>query len=394
MREKAEYSTYKLLCIISGCGGGDWPPLLALAEWSMQNGHDVVVVCDNSTKNSVRAAQLNTLCLPGSLDFAKGFNPVMARLLLGHAKFEEIKENPFVTWGSSCVDSIMRSLKGWRPDIIITSLFGIGLGDLLAREFSVPRCFLNPAFNFEYPEGQFRYSDFSEIGGQMYEHWLFPLAKTADLILHATDQGFDIAKERHPPHHAYVGPLFWEEPMGKSDRFDDAGLPWVLITLSTSPQFGDLAIVTAALEALKALDVRVLVTLAPEHDLDLLGNIPVNVHLTRYYPHSQVLSQCILVISHAGHGSVMKAMIHGIPMVLVPWGRDQPGVAIRAKRLGVATVVPKSQCNGDTVAKAIRQAVEEPQFKENAQILSNRLGKSNNLVKAIGHITSFLENSN
>lgn len=390
MQEKADRSTYNILYVMSGCGGGDWPPLLALAERSHQNGHTVVVVCDNSTKDSVGATHLNALCLPDSLEFSRVFEPAMERLFSGQVTFEGIEENPFATWGNTCIDFAVRNLQGWRPDMIITSLFCLGLGELIARKFSVPRCFLNPAYNFEYSDGRFRHSDFSEKGGQMYQHWLLPLAKSADLILHATDPSFDPVTERLPSNHFYVGPLFREESMGKWDGFEEAGPPWILITLSTSPQLGDLAIVTTAIQALEVLDVRVLVTLAPEHNLDMLGDIPANVYLTRYIPHSWVLSQCLLVISHAGHGSVMKAMIHGIPMVLVPWGRDQPGVASRAKRLGVASVVPRSQCRKETLTVAIRQVMGESQFKENSQNLAKRLGNSDNLAIALGYLESYL----
>lgn len=393
MPEKADCSHHNMLFIICGCGGGEWPPLLALAERSHHNGHNVLVVCDNSTRNSVEAAQLKALCLPPSLEFARVFDPAMERLFAGQVSFEITEENPFTVWGKTCIDYIIEALQNWRPDIIVISLFGLGLGALLAKRFSVPRCFLNPAYNFEYPDGRFRYSDFSEQGGLMYQHWLLPLAKSADLILHATDSIFDCAAGRLPHNHAYVGPLFWEEPGESMQHLDKTGPPWILITLSTSPQLGDLAIVTAALQALKNLEVRVLVTLAPEHDLELLGDIPANVYLTRYTPHSRVLSQCLLVISHAGHGTVMKAMVHGIPMVLVPWGRDQPGVASRAQRLGVATVVSRNDCNEQTLFKAIKQVMGEQQFQENSQSLSKRLGNSDAPAIAMGHLRSFLENT-
>jgi len=55
------------------------------------------------------------------------------------------------------------------------------------------------------------------------------------------------------------------------------------------------------------------------------------------------LANSRLVISHAGHGIVMKALYHGVPMILVPWGRDQPGVAARAEALGVATVIRRDE---------------------------------------------------
>jgi UDP:flavonoid glycosyltransferase YjiC (YdhE family) len=48
----------------------------------------------------------------------------------------------------------------------------------------------------------------------------------------------------------------------------------------------------------------------------------------------------------------MKALWYGRPMVLVPWGRDQPGVAARAASLGVAEVVSRQDASGDSLAAA------------------------------------------
>jgi UDP:flavonoid glycosyltransferase YjiC (YdhE family) len=44
-----------------------------------------------------------------------------------------------------------------------------------------------------------------------------------------------------------------------------------------------------------------------------------------------------------------------VPMVLVPWGRDQPGVATRAEALGVATVIRRDECNDASVTQAVRR---------------------------------------
>jgi UDP:flavonoid glycosyltransferase YjiC (YdhE family) len=100
------------------------------------------------------------------------------------------------------------------------------------------------------------------------------------------------------------------------------GPPWVLVSVSTLSQAGEVAIAQAAVRALRHENVRV----APDHAVEL-GELPDNVYLSGYVPHSAVLTGSRLIISHAGHGIVMKALYHGVPMVLVPWGRDQPGVA-------------------------------------------------------------------
>jgi UDP:flavonoid glycosyltransferase YjiC (YdhE family) len=392
MQEKSRFHSYRILCVITGCGGGDWPPLLALAEGLHQRGHHLRVICDKSTVKSVQAAGLTTICLPQALDLAIVFEPAISSILSRKEKILKGSVNPLKTWGESCVDYIKEGLQGWFPSLVLTSLLGIGLGEILSKEFSTPRCFLNPSFYFGHSQDHYWDTDFSEVGAQMYQHWLLPLAKTANLVLHATDREFDNYPTVLSHHHKYVGPMFWEMPGNSQYLFEKSGPPWVLITLSTSPQSGELAIVRTALKPLGTMNVRVLVTLAPGHDKDDLGPIPPNVHVTGYTPHSKVLPYCRLVISHAGHGIVMKAMVHGIPMVLVPWGRDQPGVAARAKRLGIAAIVPRSECKVDALTSGIEKILNNPIYLKRSQVLACRLQKFNGVAKAVSHIERFFKN--
>lgn len=86
------------------------------------------------------------------------------------------------------------------------------------------------------------------------------------------------------------------------------------------------------IEALAGQPVRVLVTVGPDHDPAELGQVAANSVVERFVSHSAVLERSVPLVSHAGHGSVRKALWHGRPMVLVPSGPDQPGVAARAER--------------------------------------------------------------
>ena len=69
----------------------------------------------------------------------------------------------------------------------------------------------------------------------------------------------------------------------------------------------------------------------------------------------------------------MKALWHGRPMVLVPWGRDQPGVAARAAALGVAEVVPRDEASAETLSTAIDRALTDVPMKEAADRHGSRL---------------------
>jgi len=101
--------------------------------------------------------------------------------------------------------------------------------------------------------------------------------------------------------------------------------------------------------------------------------VPANAQLHGFVPHTPVLERACLLISHAGHGAVMAGLRHGVPMVLVPWGRDQPGVAARAEAMGVAEVVPRSDCTQERLAEAISRVLNNVRYAEVARQASARL---------------------
>src|SRR5205807_1667764 len=119
--------------------------------------------------------------------------------------------------------------------------------------------------------------------------------------------------------------------------------------------------------------VRVLLTIGPDHDPAELSSVPSNARVERTASHIAVLEQGALMISHAGHGSVMKALWHGRPMALVPWGRDQPGVAARAAGLGVAAVVPRGDLSPQVLGSAIDRVLANGTFRDAARLHGERL---------------------
>jgi UDP:flavonoid glycosyltransferase YjiC (YdhE family) len=128
-----------------------------------------------------------------------------------------------------------------------------------------------------------------------------------------------------------------------------------------------------ALQTLAAHPVRVVLTLTAGHPRDELASIPANARIEPFVPHSAVLKRSGLLISHAGHGIVAKALYYGVPMVLVPWDRDQPGVAARAAALGVAEVVARHDLTQPRLAAAIDKVLAYPRYREHAARMASRL---------------------
>jgi MGT family glycosyltransferase len=180
---------------------------------------------------------------------------------------------------------------------------------------------------------------------------------------------------RHPanplPANAHaIRPTFPEEAADDRDTAWLAGRaerPLVYFTLGTifNLESGDLF--ERVLAGLRQLDVDVLVTLGRELEPDVLGPQPSNVHVRRYVPQSFLLPHCDLCVSHGGSGSVVGALAHGVPMVLLPMGADQPLNAARCEDLRVARVLNAFEARPEHVRDAATAVLTDPLYRQNAQ---------------------------
>ncbi|MCZ6730579.1 MAG: glycosyltransferase, partial [SAR324 cluster bacterium] len=118
--------------------------------------------------------------------------------------------------------------------------------------------------------------------------------------------------------------------------------------------------------------------------------IPANAIVSDFVPHGAVLENAGLVLSHAGHGIVMKSLYYGVPMVLVPWARDQFGVARRAEALGVAEVVRREDCSGERVAAAVNRVFADDRYARKASEISRRLRTEKPADRACRYIEELL----
>ena len=87
----------------------------------------------------------------------------------------------------------------------------------------------------------------------------------------------------------------------------------------------------------------------------------------------------------------MKALYYGVPMVLVPWDRDQPGVAARAAALGVAEVIERRDLNHRRLATAVETLLHVPRYRTSAQGIAARLQGRDAVATARARIEELLE---
>jgi hypothetical protein len=299
--------------------------------------------------------------------------------------------NPLTAWADISAEAALPAVEHFNPNLLISSLFCCALADELAKKRQIPWCFINPSFYFGPGAARTWEDDFVGLGAGWFRHILLPHCQEADLTLHATDPQFDPHPAGLPAHHHYVGPLNLEPPSSDEARFlDEPGPPWALISLSTVPMGGELVIAQAALTGLSSHPVRTLLTLAPEYPRSELGALPENAVIAGFVPHSRVLERAALVVSHAGHGIVMKSLYFGVPMLLIPWARDQFGVAARAEALGVAIVVEREDCSESNVLAALDRLVTDERLRQRAAKASERLRQQSPEAEACLCIEAFI----
>ena len=364
----------RVLVAATAGAGGDLQPLISAALALGARGHQTHFLGDASAGRALGLIGVPVDVLPPELDLGPRLAGAV-REAMDVSGGDPAAAGPAVQkslelWAHDMAEPVKRAATIHAPDAIVTSLFGVEVLDLVAP--SQPWAVINSTFYVGTPLQRPAVQDFAPRAIPLLTRYA-SLLDSADLVLHASDQVFDFDFKGLPDKHHYVGPLgIWEPPSSVPSYLHEPGAPWVLVTISSQVQ-DDIPLAEAALAALADRPVRVLLTMGPDHDSAELSHVPPNARIERTVSHAAVLEHGALLMSHAGHGSVMKALWHGCPMVLVPWGRDQPGVAARAAALGVADVVHRDVATPQALATAIDRVTASEEMRTIASRHSARL---------------------
>lgn len=191
----------------------------------------------------------------------------------------------------------------------------------------------------------------------------------ADLRLIQTSEAFDFPITPPPPNVRYVGPVLddpdwageWRSPWPGSD-------PRPLVVASLSTTFQDQrGLLQRIITALGTLEVRGLVTLGPAMAGERF-DLPANVVAVASAPHARVLPHAAAMVTHGGHGTVMRALVAGVPLLCLPMGRDQDDNAARVVARGAGLRLRPS-ASPARIAAALRRLLHEPAFRTQASHL-------------------------
>jgi UDP:flavonoid glycosyltransferase YjiC (YdhE family) len=90
---------------------------------------------------------------------------------------------------------------------------------------------------------------------------------------------------------------------------------------------------------------------------ELSGRVPANARVERFIPHASLLGQAHCAITHGGAGATQKALAFGVPVCVVPFGRDQLEVARRVEVADAGTRLPAQRLNAERLREQVRLAM-------------------------------------
>ena len=199
-------------------------------------------------------------------------------------------------------------------------------------------------------------------------------------IISQTPREFDFPGIQWPPQFHYAGPFHDDEgrepvpfPWEKLD-----GRPLIYASLGTLSN-GLTWVYQAILGAAGALpEVQVVFSIGTNVSAEALGPVPSNTILVPKAPQLELLKRAALCITHAGLNTVLEALAQGIPLVAIPIGYDQPGVAARIAFQGVGEFVELGDLTVDHLHRHIRSVLDVPAYRERAlyfqQVIANTHG--------------------
>jgi UDP:flavonoid glycosyltransferase YjiC (YdhE family) len=157
-----------------------------------------------------------------------------------------------------------------------------------------------------------------------------------------------------------VGPLMWEPPGARVEPPAGSG-PVVLVAPSTA-QDPEHRLLRAALAGLADEPVRVIATFNGREPSPPVA-VPANAVLVPWLSYSQTMPSCDLVIAHGGHGTLMRALACGCPVVLSPAGGDMAENAARVDWAGLGVRLPRRWCTPRGMRAAVRSALGRPALR-------------------------------
>jgi zeaxanthin glucosyltransferase len=224
--------------------------------------------------------------------------------------------------------------------------------------------------------------------------WSNPTATVSKLaVITQTPKEFDFPIPHLPPQFHYAGPFHdnagrqpvsfpWEKLTGK---------PLIYASLGTLLN-GLNKVYSTILEAVSEFpEMQVVLSVGKNVSPDDLGPIPSTTIVVRIAPQIELLKRAALCITHAGLNTALEALAQGVPIVAIPIGYDQPGVAARIVYHRVGEFVEIGNLTARHLSELIVKVTANPSYRDKARWFQKVLAETRGLDRAADVIERVFE---
>jgi MGT family glycosyltransferase len=371
--------------VVTWSGGGNTTPTYALTRRLVARGHAVTLLGQRAQAEAAR--DLGARFVPlGVPDWRPG-------------KSLEDESNAFASllFGPAVGEAVLGTIARDAPDVLVVDCM------LTSALAAAERAALPSAALVHVLYEQF-------VAGTMGRRWaarlpminamrsgfgLSPvgspmtLLEPMNLVLVACPQAFDATMPVLPQNVRYVGAMLDDPPTapGASPWPLADGRPRVLVAFSTTFQHQE-AVLRRMAAALALLPLEAVITVGPTVEVDAVAPAR-NVAVVRYLAHRTILPDCALVITHAGLGTVMAALAHGVPLLCLPMGREQHDNAARVAACEAGLVLTLDADVGE-ISQAIRAMLAAPKYRIAARHMAATIALRDGREVAVDALESLL----
>ena len=180
---------------------------------------------------------------------------------------------------------------------------------------------------------------------------------TPPRVIYFTVQALEHPRASWPDSYRFVGPGTWSPQEDQLDWLESVERPIALVTCSTERQ-NDQVILELALRSIPSDGLFVVGTSAAFSPDEVGSSGAPHTRVERFLPHDAVLTRASVAICHGGMGITQRALSHGVPLVIVPFGRDQLEVGRRVENAGAGVMVSPKKLTPVKLAASVRRALE------------------------------------
>jgi rhamnosyltransferase subunit B len=197
----------------------------------------------------------------------------------------------------------------------------------------------------------------------------------------------------HSNTHATGFPFFAHEEGNSAvlQSFFDSGEPPVVFTLGSAAVGAAGDFFQQSADAAHRLGLRAVLLVGRDPRNTPVRKLPPGVIAVPFAPHAAVFPRAGVVVHQGGIGTTGEAMRAGRPMLVVPYGHDQPDHAARLTRLGVARCVPRERYTSAIAARELQLLLSDNGYAQRAADLGDRVRKETGVRTACDLLTRLLQ---